>query len=103
MFDGGQIWFPEGAPWLPEYLAELTTFPNAEHDDQVDATSYAAILCQSPAFTAMSAAANAQGGKPKAIDEEEPTGPERRPVKRGPLDNFAPGNARLGDFYPGRA
>jgi hypothetical protein len=69
----------------------------------VDATSYAAILCQSPAFTAMSAAANAQGGKPKVVDEEEPTGPERRPVKRGPLDGFAPGNARLGDFYPGRA
>jgi predicted phage terminase large subunit-like protein len=103
LFAGGQVWFPDGAPWYPEYAAELTTFPNAEHDDQVDVTSYAAILCQSPAFAALSTAGNATGGRPKAADDDDVTGPERRPVKRGPLDGFAPGSARLGDFYPGRA
>ena len=28
---------PEGAPFLPEPLAELTAFPKSAHDDQVDA------------------------------------------------------------------
>src|SRR5271166_250405 len=30
--------FPEKAPWLDAYLLELTAFPNAKHDDQVDST-----------------------------------------------------------------
>ena len=30
--------FPEKAHWLDAYLLELTTFPNAKHDDQVDST-----------------------------------------------------------------
>ena len=30
---------PERAPWLASYLAELTTFPNGKHDDQVDSTA----------------------------------------------------------------
>jgi predicted phage terminase large subunit-like protein len=30
--------FPEKAHWLDSYLLELTTFPNAKNDDQVDST-----------------------------------------------------------------
>ena len=30
---------PEAAPWLAEYLHELTVFPNGKHDDQADATA----------------------------------------------------------------
>jgi predicted phage terminase large subunit-like protein len=30
--------FPQKKPWLDAYLLELTTFPNAKHDDQVDST-----------------------------------------------------------------
>jgi len=35
----GRVFIPvEGeAPWLGEFLSELLAFPNAEHDDQVDA------------------------------------------------------------------
>jgi WD40 repeat protein len=29
----------ERAPWLAAYVAELTAFPNAMHDDQVDSTA----------------------------------------------------------------
>jgi hypothetical protein len=29
------------APWLDTYLHELTSFPNAKHDDQVDSTVFA--------------------------------------------------------------
>ena len=30
---------PKDAPWLDEFLHELLGFPNARHDDQVDAFS----------------------------------------------------------------
>lgn len=36
--EGGFVLFPESAPWLDAYLLELTTFPNAKNDDQVDST-----------------------------------------------------------------
>jgi hypothetical protein len=30
---------PETAPWLAEYLHEMTVFPKGKHDDQVDSTA----------------------------------------------------------------
>ena len=50
LFAAGNIWLPDperarypdgrvGAPWVPAYVQELTTFPAAAHDDQVDATT----------------------------------------------------------------
>ncbi|MGD0191895.1 MAG: phage terminase large subunit [Rhizomicrobium sp.] len=35
----GLVHLPADAPWLDEYIRELTGFPNARHDDQVDATT----------------------------------------------------------------
>jgi hypothetical protein len=32
---------PKEAPWLDDYLRELTGFPNSRHDDQVDSTTQA--------------------------------------------------------------
>lgn len=37
--ENGFVFIPTDAPWLPEYLHELTIFPNAKHDDQTDSTS----------------------------------------------------------------
>lgn len=59
-----KLFFPSGQPdWLGAYEDELTSFPNAAHDDQVDVTSYAARLLPmiSPRRPA---AAPAQGPKP---------------------------------------
>ncbi len=39
MIDNGFVYIPETAPWLDEYLHELTVFPNGKHDDQVDSTA----------------------------------------------------------------
>ena len=36
MIENGFVHIPETAPWLAEYLHELTVFPNGKHDDQVD-------------------------------------------------------------------
>jgi predicted phage terminase large subunit-like protein len=40
-FEAGQVHVPKDAPWLAEWMDELLSFPNARHDDQVDATSQA--------------------------------------------------------------
>jgi predicted phage terminase large subunit-like protein len=34
----GLVHLPKSAPWLDDYLRELTSFPNSRHDDQVDST-----------------------------------------------------------------
>jgi hypothetical protein len=39
MIDNGFVHIPEAAPWLSEYLHEMTVFPNGKHDDQVDSTA----------------------------------------------------------------
>jgi predicted phage terminase large subunit-like protein len=39
--EGGFVRFPKKAPWLDEYLRELTSFPNSKYDDQVDSTVFA--------------------------------------------------------------
>ena len=38
-FDNGRILLPSEAPWLAEYIAELTGFPGTRYDDQVDSTT----------------------------------------------------------------
>ena len=39
--ESGRVWFPAVAPWRADLEAELLAFPNAAHDDQVDALSMA--------------------------------------------------------------
>ena len=41
MIENGFVHLPREAPWLAEYLHELTTFPKAKHDDQADSTTQA--------------------------------------------------------------
>jgi predicted phage terminase large subunit-like protein len=37
--ENGFVHLPQAAPWLAEYLHELSVFPYGRHDDQVDATA----------------------------------------------------------------
>ncbi len=34
--EGGRVFLPAGAPWVPDFLAECAAFPNGAHDDRVD-------------------------------------------------------------------
>jgi predicted phage terminase large subunit-like protein len=40
-FEAGRVHFPRNAPFLPELEAELLTFPQGKHDDQVDSITQA--------------------------------------------------------------
>lgn len=40
-FESGLVFFPERAPWLPDFEAELFAFPGSRHDDQCDSVSQA--------------------------------------------------------------
>jgi predicted phage terminase large subunit-like protein len=37
----GFVYLPRDAPWLADYLHELSSFPNGKYDDQADSTSQA--------------------------------------------------------------
>jgi hypothetical protein len=39
MIENGFVRIPEAAPWIAEYLHEMTVFPKGKHDDQVDSTA----------------------------------------------------------------
>jgi predicted phage terminase large subunit-like protein len=39
MIENGFVHIPESAPWLAEYLHEISVFPKGKHDDQVDSTA----------------------------------------------------------------
>ncbi len=41
--ENGQLWLPRDKPYVKDIVDELAEFPNAAHDDQVDALSYIAI------------------------------------------------------------
>lgn len=41
LFENGQVFLPQQAPWLDEYKNELFSFPGTKYDDQVDSTTQA--------------------------------------------------------------
>jgi phage terminase large subunit-like protein len=41
LFENGSVLLPRNAPWLADYIAELTGFPGSRHADQVDSTTQA--------------------------------------------------------------
>lgn len=51
MIEAGRIMIPNEAPWLADLRSELTLFPNARHDDQVDSLSQFLKWLNTPGFT----------------------------------------------------
>ena len=45
-FEAGNVYLPEYARWVEDYIEELVEFPLGSHDDQVDATSQALMRLQ---------------------------------------------------------
>lgn len=46
LFESGRVFLPAQAPWLMDYLMELTGFPLVANNDQVDSTTQALIWFQ---------------------------------------------------------
>jgi predicted phage terminase large subunit-like protein len=46
--ENGQFWLLEGAPWLQDYIEEMSGFPGVKHDDLVDATVQALTYLREP-------------------------------------------------------
>lgn len=42
-FQAGNVYLPEGKPWVGDYVVEISRYPKWPHDDRVDATSQALI------------------------------------------------------------
>jgi predicted phage terminase large subunit-like protein len=40
-FESARVYLPTQAPWLKEYVREITSFPGSKYVDQVDSTSQA--------------------------------------------------------------
>jgi predicted phage terminase large subunit-like protein len=41
LIEAGKVFLPESAPWIYDFIEELSAFPAGEHDDQVDSTTQA--------------------------------------------------------------
>lgn len=41
LIQGGRVYLPEEADWLDAFIDESVSFPNGNHDDQVDAATMA--------------------------------------------------------------
>jgi predicted phage terminase large subunit-like protein len=39
VIEDGRVYLPDSTDWLAPFLSEVTGFPNARHDDQVDSIS----------------------------------------------------------------
>jgi hypothetical protein len=39
----GNVWLPKNAPWVEEYLDQMTRFPKSSKDDMVDMTTQALV------------------------------------------------------------
>ncbi len=48
LIEAGRVYLPESAPWLLEFIEELSAFPNGEHDDEVDSLTLALRMMGNP-------------------------------------------------------
>jgi predicted phage terminase large subunit-like protein len=43
--ESGNVYLPEGEPWLEEWIGEFANFPRGRHDDQVDSCTQLLVEC----------------------------------------------------------
>ncbi len=51
LIEAGKVYLPEYAPWLFDYIEELSAFPNGDYDDQVDSTTQVLEYMRGPRET----------------------------------------------------
>jgi len=48
--EGGRVWIPDRAPWLPDWESQMYRFPFDKHDDMADSTSQFLTWADKPRF-----------------------------------------------------
>jgi predicted phage terminase large subunit-like protein len=48
VIENGRVYLPTSAPWLADFLAEVTGFPGSKYDDQVDSMTQALAHLSAP-------------------------------------------------------
>src|SRR6202048_5247820 len=91
MIENGFVHIPESAPWLAEYLHEMTVFPNGKHDEQDDSTAQLRVLPRNGRKTetagaglrpSQGAARDRRGPDPVGPTHHDRRGSDRRDVRR---------------------
>jgi predicted phage terminase large subunit-like protein len=65
--EAGMVYFKENAHWLSEFEEELLGFPNAKHDDQVDALAYTVKIAEP--VSGIMPTSRAKVSKPRGISK----------------------------------
>ena len=73
IIEAGKVFLPENAPWVQDFLDEMSSFPNGLHDDIVDSTSQALNHLRQPnnLFTVSMARLMCGIREPEELDKEE--------------------------------
>jgi predicted phage terminase large subunit-like protein len=50
VIENGRVFLPNSAPWLAEFLKEVTGFPGSKYDDQVDSMAQALAYLSAPSI-----------------------------------------------------
>lgn len=86
--EGGFVHLPTEASWVADYVRELTTFPAARHDDQVELDLPGARLDET---------ATAGIGDPRALSKRNGAPPAAGRARDGPIESAARHNTCLYD------
>ena len=73
IIEAGKVFLPENAPWVQDFLDEMSSFPNGLHDDIVDSTAQALNHLRQPAILFTESMARLMCGirEPEELDKEE--------------------------------
>jgi len=94
MIENGFVHIPETAPWLAEYLHEMTVFPNGKHDDQADSTAQFLDWSKAP-FPSISS--NITAGSQKPPSSARNRNPPKPYMRRVPW-NGSPSRRKRGQM-----
>ena len=82
----GRLFIPEYAPWLSDYIAELVSFPNAAHDDCVDATAFACAIADK--YTGQHISGLSDDKPELTLEERQQRDRRLQDVPRDPMAHF---------------
>lgn len=98
LMEAGHVWFPAGAAFLGDLEHELLTFPNGDHDDQVDCLSMAVLqLAHAGNWSLFDL--NTDGWETARAERDEPEDPLAGYRVRNPFEGLVPPGNPFDDYF----